>query len=258
MTDVQSTPPPPPAQEEPAAKGSLERLTGVLMSPDETFRDIARRPNVLLPLAVLFVVSLLSAVLIIPRIDFEATVRDQMERNPRAASMSPSDMDRAVRFGTAFGKAIGYSSPVLAIAIWAVIAGALLIAFRMFGGEGTYKQAFSVTLYAWLPLLIKSIITTVVAFTKSSIDATQMATLVTSNPAFLIDMKDHPVAFSFLSSIDLFVIWSLVLFVIGFSYVAKTTKAKSASIIVTLWAVVTIVKVGFAALGAMRMKASSS
>ena len=255
-TGVQTAPPPPPAQEEPG-KGSLERLTGVLMSPDETFRDIARRPNVLLPLAVLFVVSILSAVLIIPRIDFEATVRDQMENNPRAASMSPADMERAVRFGAAFGKAIGYASPVIGIAVWAVIAGVLLIAFRLFGGEGTYKQAFSVTLYAWLPVLIKSIITTVVALTKTSIDATQMATLVTSNPAFLIDIKDHPVAFSLLSSIDLFVIWSLVLFVIGFAHVARVSKAKSASIIVTLFAVITIVKVGFAALGAMRMKASS-
>jgi hypothetical protein len=255
-TDIPTAPPPPPPPgEEP--KGSWERLSGVLMSPDETFAGIARRPNILLPLAVLVVVSLISAVLIIPRIDFEATVREQVERNPRASSMSPGDMDRAVRFGAAMGKAIGYASPVVAIAVWAIVAGVLLIAFRLFGGEGTYKQAFSVTLYAWLPLLIKSIITTVVALTKASIDATQLATLVTSNPAFLVDMKEHPIAFSFLSSIDIFAIWSLVLFVIGFAYVSRMTKAKSAVLIVSLWAVVIFFKLGFAALGAARMKAAS-
>ncbi len=256
-TDIQTEPPaPPPAADEP--KNSWGRLTGVLFSPDETFADIARRPNILLPLAVLFVVSVLSAVVLIPRIDFESTVREQMERNPRSASMSPSDMDRAVRMGAAFGKVVGYSSPVVAIAVWGIIAGVLLIAFRLFGGEGTFKQAFAVTLYAWFPLLIKSIITTAVAWTKGTIDASQLATLVTSNPAFLLDMKEHPVAFSFLSSFDIFAIWSLVLFIIGFAYVSRMTKAKSATIVISLWAVMIFFKVAFAAFGAMRMKAVSS
>ncbi len=256
-TDIQTPPPsPPPAAQE--SKGSWERLTGVLFSPDETFADIARRPNVLLPLAILFIVSVLSAVVLIPRIDFETTVREQMERNPRTASMSASDLNRAVRFGSAFGKAVGYASPVVAVAVWGIIAGVVLIAFRLFGGEGTYKQAFAVTLYAWFPQLIKSIITTVVAMTKGTIDATQLATLVTSNPAFLVDVKEHPVAFSFLSSFDIFAIWTLVLFIIGFAYVSRMTKAKSATILISLWAVTIFFKVALAAFGAMRMKAVSS
>ncbi|HSP15602.1 MAG TPA: Yip1 family protein [Thermoanaerobaculia bacterium] len=253
-TDLEAAPPPPVPEE---SKDSWQRLGGVLFSPDETFRDIARRPNVLLPLAILFIVSVISAVLLIPRIDFESTVRDQMERSSRAASMSPGDMDRAVRMGAALGKAIGYASPVVAIAIWAIIAGVMLTAFRLFGGEGTYKQAFSATLYAWIPLLIKSIVTTAVAMTKSTIDAEQIATLVTSNPAFLLDLKVHPIAFSLLSSIDIFAIWTIVLFIIGFAHLSKVSKAKSATIVISLWAVMIIVKLGFAALGAARMKAAS-
>jgi membrane protein, antimicrobial resistance system len=252
--DLETAPPPPPAE----SKGFAQRLGGVLFSPDETFRDIAARPDIFKPLLMLFIVSIISAILIIPRIDFAATVRDKLESSPRSASMSPGDMDRAVRMGTAFGKALGYASPALAIVIWAIIAGVVLIAYRLFGGEGTYTQAFAVTLYAWIPLIIKSIITTVVAFTKTSIDANQMATLVTSNPAFLVDMKEHLVAFSFLSSIDLFAIWSLVLFIIGFAHVARVTKAKSATVMISLWAIVLFVKLGFAALGAAKMKVSAS
>jgi hypothetical protein len=252
--DLETAPPPPPAQ----SKSSMQRLGGVLFSPDDTFRDIAARPDILTPLAILVVISIISAVLIIPHIDFAATVRDRLESSPQGASMSAADMERAERVGAAFGKALGYASPALAIVIWAVIAGVVLIAYRLFGGEGTYKQAFSVTLYAWIPLVIKSVITTVVALTKTSIDANQMVTLVTSNPAFLLEMKEHPIAFSFLSSIDLFAIWTLVLFIIGFAHVARVTKAKSATVMISLWAIVLFFKLGFAALGAAKMKAAAS
>lgn len=255
-TDIQTAPPsPPPAAEE--SKSSWQRLTGVLFSPDETFADIARRPNILLPLAILFFVSVISAVLLVPKIDFESTAREQMERSPRAATMSPEDMDRAVRIGAASLKVFTYISPAVAIAFWAIIAGVVLIAFRLFGGEGTYKQAFAVTLYAWLPLLIKSIITTVVAVTRTTIDLQQLATLVTSNPAFLLDMKQQPVAFAFLVTFDIFAIWTVILFIIGFAHVSRMSKAKAATIVISLWAVLTFFRVGAAAYGAMKMKAST-
>ena len=70
-------------------------------------------------------------------------------------------------------------------------------------------------------------------------------------------MTDHPVLFSFLSTFDLFTIWTIVLLIIGFAYMSRFTKARSATIIVSIWAFITVVKLGFAAMGAAKMKASS-
>jgi hypothetical protein len=81
-----------------------------------------------------------------------------------------------------------------------------------------------------------------------------MATVLKSNPAFLVDMKEHAVLFSLLSSLDIFTIWTIVLLIIGFAALTRSSKAKSAAIVIPLWAVVILIKVGFAAMGAARMK----
>jgi hypothetical protein len=233
-------------------------MIGVLFSPNETFADVVRRPNVLAPLIIMVVITLVSTVIVVPRMDFETMMRDQLAASGKMNNMSSEDADRMVRFSVAFGKAIGYASPLFAIGVWAVIAGVLLISFRLFGGEGTFKQAFSVTLYAWVPLLVKGIVSTFVVLAKGTIGVEEMAVLVRSNPAFLVDMKANPVLFSLLSSLDLFTIWTMVLLIVGFAFVSRVSKAKSAAIVISLWVVALVIKLGFAAIGAAKAKAAAA
>ena len=234
----------------PATKSAFDRMAGVLFAPAETFEEIARRPNILAPLLLILITSTIFAIILVPRLDFETMMREQMARQGR--QMSEADMDRAVRFGGAFSKALGYASPVFGIATIAIIAGVLLLAFRLMGGEGTFKQAFSVSLHAWLPYVIAGLIGSIIMFTRESIAPDLIPTLVRSNLGFLADPRDQRVLFALLSSIDIFTIWALTLFSIGFSYVARMTKGKSAAIVVTLWVVVLIFKLGFAFLGSMQ------
>jgi hypothetical protein len=241
--------PPTAPYEAPLKKMNVfERAAGVLFSPGETFENIARKPDILAPMLLLLVVSYIGTILLVPRIDFGEAVRQQIQRQGR--QMSDSDMDTAVRIGSAFGKVIAYTSPFLAFALIAIIAGVLLLAFRLFGGEGTYAQAYSASLYAWIPQVINGLILGIVGLTRDGIDPTLMPTLVKSNPAFLVDMKAQPMLFAFLASIDVFTIWSVILFIIGFSILARVSKAKAASIVLSLWAALIVVKLGFAALGA--------
>jgi hypothetical protein len=77
---------------------------------------------------------------------------------------------------------------------------------------------------------------------------------VKSNPAFLVDMKEQPILFSLLYNFDVFTIWTIFLLIVGFSTLSKTSKAKAATIVLSLWAAMIVVKLGFAALAASRMK----
>jgi len=243
---------PAPPIEPPASKNSFERIAGVLFAPAETFRDIARKPDIVVPLLVLLVLGFVAAVILVPRMDFDAMVREQMAQSGR--QMSDADMERAAKMGAGFGKMMAYASPVLSVAIWAIIAGVLLLAHRLMGGEGNYMQAFSTTLYAWIPNAISGVILTIVAAAKGSVNPATMNTLVKSNPAFLVDMADHPVLFALLGSLDVFSIWVLILLIIGFSTLSRMSRAKSAAIIISLWLITVVVKLGFAALGAARMQ----
>jgi len=254
MTDLADAPSTP----QPAAptKNTLQRIAGVLFAPAETFEDIARKPNILGPLLIIVLLGYVSTFFIVQRMDWNAVMEAQMDamkkQNP---NMSQQDFDRVAKVSSAMGKVIGWISPLMGVVWYVILAGVLLLAFRMTGGEGNFQQALSTTLYAWMPLLINGIILTIVIIARGSVDPTQMATVLKSNPAFLVDMKEHAVLFSLLSTFDIFTIWTIILLIIGFAAVSKSSKAKSAAIVISLWVVFILIKIGFAAIGAARMKA---
>jgi len=226
----------------------FERIVGVLFSPNETFASIARQPDWLVPLALILVISLFAGILIANRVDFASAAREAMEQK----NIPPDRVESAVKMTAAISKVASYCAPIFSVIGFLVIAGVLLLAFRLFGGEGTFKQAFSVSVYAWIPGLLKSIITLVVLLTRDSMSAEDLAIAVRSNLGFLVSMKSNPMAFAVLTSLDIFTIWVLILFIIGFAYVARVSKAKAATIVVTLWLVTVAFKVVPAAIRSLR------
>lgn len=249
---------PPPAQ--PAAavprKNSFARLVGVFVAPTETFEDIARKPDILVPLLILAVVGIVTTILVMPHLDFDAVVAQQAEQIRKSSpNVSDADLAQMARFTKAIAKVGGYAATLVMIVGYLVIALVLWGAFRLMGGAGDYKQALSTTLYAFMPrMLLGGIVGTIIVMSRGMVDPTQIAAVVKSSPAFLVDMKEQPALFALLASFDLFVLWTIALLVLGFSAVSRLSKAKSAAIVVTLWLVTVVIKVGFTALGAMQMK----
>ena len=220
--------PPPPAAPKPSG---LQRIAGVLISPDETFASIARQPSFLAPLVLIIIVWAISGVIFAQRVDFVAAARESMEER---GGMSDAQMESALRITGIISKVASYAAPVFVVVILLICAAILLLAFRMMGGEGTFPQAFSASLYAWMPQVIKGVIITIIVALKSGVTGLDIPVLVRSNPAFLVTMKEHPMLFALLTNIDLFGIWTVILFIYAFAHVAKVSKAKSAAVVITL------------------------
>jgi len=244
-----TTEPATPAAPAAPGKNVFERIAGVLFAPADAFEEIARRPGAIAPLILFILAGYASSFIVIPRLDIDAiTTAQQDAMRKKNPNVSQADLDRMARIGTSFNKVILWAAPVLLVVIYVIIAAVLLLAFRLMGGEGTFHQALSATLYAWIPLLILSIITTIVVLVRGSFDPTTAATLVMSNPAFLVDMKEQPVLYSLLSSLDVFTIWTLVLLAFGFAALARMARSSAAAIVFSLWVALILAKIGFAAL----------
>jgi hypothetical protein len=240
----------PPAPSTEPAPNSFQRIIGVLFSPDATMASIARRPDWVIPLVILLVTSLLAGVVIAQHVDFGAAAREAMEQNK---NMTQEQMDKGVKMAAGIGKVTTYLSPVLSTIGLLIIAGVLLLAFRVFGGEGDFKQAFSVTCYSSMPGVIKGILMVIILMVKGgTVPAQTLGTLVRSNLGFLVDYKASPIAFTLLSSFDIFSIWYLILMIIGFAYLAKVSRVKSGVIIISLWFLVLLLKLIGPALQSMR------
>jgi len=231
-TDIPASAPAPPAPK----PSSFQRIVGVFFSPNETFASIARQPDWVVPLAIILFLSVISGIVFAQRVDFGAGIRDAMEQR---GNVPPDQVDRAVRIGTAAAKVFAYCAPVVSLIILLIIAGILLLAFRVMGGEGNFTQALSVTCYSWMPGVIKSVLITIIIAVRN-VPATELPTVLRSNLAFLVPLKENPLLFSLLSKLDVFTIWLVILLVIGFAFVSGFSKAKSAAIIISLWLVATL------------------
>jgi len=233
----------------PPPKNAFQRIAGVLFAPAQTFADIARKPDVLVPLLVIVILAYVGIGLTMSHMDWDAMIAKQQEmmkeKNP---NMSQADMDRVARMTKGMAKIGPWFAPIFIVAVTAIIAGVLLLAFRLFGGQGNFMQAWSATLYAWMPRVIAGIIGMVVVLAKGMVDPMEMKTIVKSSPAFLVDMKEQPFLFSLLSALDIFTIWSIILLIIGFATLSKTTRTKAAAIIVSLWLIVVLIMSGLAGL----------
>jgi hypothetical protein len=224
----------------------FSRLAGVIFSPVETLQSISERPDWVVPFIVVMLISIGVNAIIAPHIDIEATVRQQMESRPNATE---SQIQQAISIGKTIAKFNMIIAIVAVGVVLLVIAGALHLAFRAFAGEGTFGQSWAVTVYSSVPGLLLAIIMTLLASMHGSMTQQDMMLLVKSNPGAFLDPKSNPILFALLKSIDIFTLWRLALLTIGLSFASRLSRGRSAGIVITLWAIVVVFQVAFAAIG---------
>ena len=88
------------------------------------------------------------------RVDFASAAREAMEQNK---NIPPDRVESAVKMTAAIGKVASYCAPIFSVIAFLVIAGVLLLAFRLFGGEGNFKQAFLASEYYNFPCFMQTV-----------------------------------------------------------------------------------------------------
>ncbi len=131
-----------------------------------------------------------------------------------------------------------------------VVSGALHFAFTFFAAaELRFKTTFSLVAHAFLPAsLIGGPLALLVMALKGEWSQSPDQVLQTS-PAALLDPLGTPRAlFAAASSFDLFTLWTVVLLSIGFGLATRRSTGSSAAVVVTLWLLMVLGKVGLTAL----------
>lgn len=222
----------------------IARMTGALIAPVSTFQEIARKPDWIAVVIVLIVLSIISTVLVMPKLDIEGTMREQLGER----QMTQEQIDEAIEIGTKVQK---FTAPIAVVAMpitLLIMGGLLLLAFRVMGGDVGFKQAFSITAYGWLPQGLKGLIIAVLVSMREKVTQVDLESILKSNLGFLADPVENRMAWAVLSSIDVFNVWTIVLLGIGFAFAAKWARPKATVLIAVLYGVVVLFKIGMAAL----------
>jgi hypothetical protein len=237
------------ADKPPSAAASL---IGIFFEPVRTFESFRQRPRFVVAACLIAVVLSFSTALIYQRVGFENILRAQLERS--GTNITPEQKESIIALQTKpVMRAIGVISPIVTLTIAFAAGGALyLLGVLAMGASIGYRQALSVWVYSSLPpAVLTAFANIVILFVKSpdDIDVARSARgLVHANLGVLVDASAHPVLTTAVSSVDLFVIYGLVLAVFGLQKVARISPAKASVIAGFIWFFGVVVRVGVSAL----------
>jgi hypothetical protein len=239
MNEAIGSPEPPP---EPG-----NRIIGTFVAPEETFRAIARRPTWLAPILLWTAMAIAATAIMTPRLDMEALVRKRMASSGR--ELSQDQMAQAVQRSESLKWVFAGPAVLMPAVISLLLTLVFWAGYRAFGSELGYKQAYAVTVHAFLPQVLGGLLLIPFLLRLDRIDDPQAAgNALKSNLGVLVDPVSHPVLAAFLGSFDLFAIWTLVLLIIGYSIAARARKSRSAIFFISLWALYILGKVGLTSL----------
>ncbi len=234
------------------AKPFLSRLIGIFIEPGETFEDIARKPNFIAPLVLLMLVSFAVAEAMIMKIGIQRIIMQSLVLGGQAAKMDPEQLSMVVQRSAAIYSKVIPIIALLGTPVFLLIAAGfgLLVLNVFFAQRASFKQVFSVTCYANLPSIVGAVMAVVVIFYGDP-DSFNPRNVAPTNPGYFMNpLTSSHALLAVASSLDVIVLWFLVLLAIGLARVSRN-KVKTGSIFLTylgVWVLLVIAKVGMAVL----------
>ncbi len=248
MSDTTSSlPEPTPTPEDPNYPGLMARVIGVITSPGETFKHIARTPKVS---GALFIVCLLTALAQgLPQFtesgraaalemnvqqmeNFGVTVTDEMYAQMEA--QSKTNVAGYIALVSTF-VVMPVSSVFISLIFW-VIFNAIL------GGTATFKHVMAVVVHSQIVTTLSLVIAAPIMYARGQMSAGGIANL-----GALVPLDETSFLAKFFGMIDLFIIWWVVVLAIGLATLYKRTTTGVATGLFITYAVIALTAAYFLA-----------
>jgi hypothetical protein len=236
--------PAPPPESTALSEGA--RIIDTFITPSRTFTDLRRSAAWWAPWLLTTIFSLAFFYVVGQKIGFHKVAESQIQASQKAAARIdnlPADQrDRAIEQQGKGIQYFGYAFPLFILLINLIIAAVLFATFKFgAGADLKFGASFAVVMYAGLPGILKSLLAMISIMAGASADSFSLQNPVATNPAYFMTPGDSPFLYSLMSSLDVFLIWTLVLSAIGFTCVAKVKRGTSFGIVFGWWVLFTLI-----------------
>ena len=238
MTDVASAPD--SVQNKPSP-GLASRLIGVLLSPRETFAAVVVKPRWLGVMLVTMIMTSAGYYLILSSTDMQDAIIDQQVRAIEGRGNPVSDeqlanMERFIGY-VPIGYAVGIFvlGPLFGAAIAGIVTG---IFTTLMGGNGTFKQVFAVMNHAgFIPAISALFIAGMLAVGAKPVGVRPPGANL---GVFLPMLEETSFLAVILRSIDMFLLWWMVVLAIGLGVLYKRRTGPIATTFIGLYVVIAL------------------
>jgi hypothetical protein len=221
--------------------GLASRLIGVLLSPRETFAAVAAKPRWLGVMVVTLVMSSAAYYLILSSPDMQDAIIDQQVRAIESNGNTVSDdqlanMERFIGY-IPVGYAVGIFilGPLFGAAIAGIFTG---IFTTLMGGNGTFKQVFAVMNHAgFIPAISALFVAGMLALGARPVGVRPPGANL---GVFLPMLEETSFLAVMLRSIDMFLLWWMVVLAIGLGVLYKRRTGPIATTFIGLYVVIAL------------------
>jgi len=221
--------------------GLLARIVGVLLSPRETFAAVAAKPRWLGVMLVTMVMSSAAYYVILSSQDMQDAIVDQQitAMESRGSTVSDDQVANIERF-------IGYLPMIYAVGIFVVgplfgaaIAGIVTGIFStLMGGNGTFKQVFAVMSHAGVIPAISALF--IAGMLAAGVKPIGVRPPGANLGVFLPMLEETSFLAVMLRSIDMFLLWWMVVLAIGLGVLYKRRTGPIATTFIGLYVVIAL------------------
>lgn len=220
----------------------IATLGNVFIEPGRTFEDLRRKPRFIIAFVILALLTTAFVIAFQMKIgedQMRRFIRTQQEQSAQMQAATEEQKQQAVEIGMTMQKVVMYAFPVF-MAVGFLIGGLLYwLGMKAMGGTAKFTHGLSVFVYSSLPPgVVSSIANFIILLMKPAeeIDiATSQRGLVNANPTLFFGGKETPVLTTIISSLDVFVIWGLILAAIGLRKVSGISKGSAWAIALILF-----------------------
>ncbi len=218
------------------APSPWNRVLLTFTSPSKAFRGATLGSSWWLPYLLLALVSLGYAGTVGAKVGWEAVTRNNLQNAPkqqaRMDALSAAQGEAQIATIARITRVSTYAGSVIAPLLFgAIVAGLLLATLNFgFGGHARFGPLFAVYFFSSLPQIVKVLLVGAMLWLGLDGDAFQISNPIGSNPAFYLQGSGiSRLLLSILTWVDVFVIWQLVLLIIGSAIVAGVNRGKAAT-----------------------------
>jgi hypothetical protein len=247
---ISQAPSQPSLETPPLSEG--QRLLDTFIAPSKAFTDLRRNASWWAPFLIMTIISMFFVSVADKKVGFRKIAENQLRTQPKQADqleqMTPAQREKNMQQRTSVTKGISYGFFVMTL-IWYVLVAAVLLATLKFGLSANvkFKTLFALVLYSSLPGILKAILGIVSILAGVAGDAFTFQNPIASNPGYFMDPAANPVLYSFLSSFDIFTIWTLSLAAIGITCISKVKRGAAFGVVFGWFFLLVLVGTGITA-----------
>jgi hypothetical protein len=239
---------------QPIGPSPFARVALIFSSPSKAFSLPGLAGSWWAPYLVIVLISFGMVATVGKTVGWDTVTRNAIANSSshaKFAQATPDQQSQQIAIASRITSVASYAGPAIgALLISLIVAGIFLATFNFgMGAHADFGQLFSVYMLSSLPQIIKSLLVILFLLLGVGRDSFFINNPIGSNTAYYLLGSSTPHALmAILTWFDVFLVWQIILLVIGCAIVAKVSRGKAAAVVVGWVAIFMLITGGLAAI----------